>query len=233
MLRDNAANMVKAMREASLPSLGCFAHSLQLVVEDGVLSQCAVTDVLATCRTIVGHFKHSSVAYSRLCSIQEHLEVPQHRLQQDVRGRWNSSLYMVKSVIEQKMSLAAYATETGIVTLSPTQLDLTEKIVAALSPVEEPTKSISADCASVSVIIPFIKMLSKTLQKHHNDSGVRTMKNEILCSLNRRSCDIGDNQHLVLASLLDPQYKNRFLDGAEQQAKAKELMLEEIRETSD
>ena len=163
VLRDIAANMAKAMREASLPSLGCFAHSLQLVVEDGVLSQRAVTDVLATCRTIVGHFKHSSVAYGRLRSIQERLGVPQHRLQQDVCTRWNSSLYMVKSVIEQKMPLAAYATETGIVTLSPTQLDLAEKIVAALSPIEELTKSISADCASVSLVIPFVKMLSKTL----------------------------------------------------------------------
>ena len=92
MLRDNAANMIKAMREASLSLLGCFAHSLQLVLEDGVLSQRAVTDVLATCRTIIGHFKDPSVAYSRLHSIQEHLEVSQHRLQQDVRTRWNSSL---------------------------------------------------------------------------------------------------------------------------------------------
>ena len=136
---------------------------------------------------------------------------------------------MIKSVIEQKMSLAAYVTETGIVTLSPTQLDLAEKIVAALSPIEELTKSISAHCASVSLVIPFIKMLSKTLQKHHNDSGVRTMKSEMLCSLNRRFCDIGDNQHLVLASLLDPCFKNRFFDSLEQQARAKEMMLEEVR----
>ena len=71
---------------------------------------------------------------------------------------------MVKSMIEQKMSLAAYAIETGIVTLSSTKLDLTEKIIAALSPLEELTKSVSADCASVSLIIPFVKMLSKTLQ---------------------------------------------------------------------
>ena len=78
----------------------------------------------------------------------------------------------------------------------------------------------------VSLVIPFVKMLSKTLQKHHNDSGVRTMKSEIL---NRRFCDIGDNQHLVLASLLDPRFKNRFFDGAEQQARAKEMMLEEVR----
>ena len=137
--------------------------------------------------------------------------------------------YMVKSVIEQKMSLAAYATETGIVTLSPTQLDLAEKIVVALSPIEELTKSNSADCASVSLVIPFVKMLSKTLQKHHNDSGVRTMKNEMLRSLKQRFSDIRDKQHLVLASLLDPRFKNRFFDGAEQQAKAKEIMLEEVR----
>ena len=100
VLRDKAANMVKAMQEASLPSFGCFAHSLQLVVEDGVLSQRAVIDVLATCRKIVGHFKHSTIAYSRLCSIQQCLDIPQHHLQQDIQTRWNSSLYMVQSVIE-------------------------------------------------------------------------------------------------------------------------------------
>ena len=127
----------------------------------GVLSQRAVIDVLATCRTIVGHFKYSSVAYGCLCSIQECLGVPQHRLQQDVRTRWNSSFYMVKYVIEQKMSLAAYAIESGIVTLSPTQLDLAEKIVAVLSPIEELIKSISADCASVSLVIQFVKCYLK------------------------------------------------------------------------
>ena len=164
VLWDNAANMAKAMREASLPSLGCFAYSLQFVVEDGVLSQRAVIDVLATCRTIFGHFKHSSVAYGHLCSIHECLRVTQHHLQQYLHTTWNSSLYMVNPVIEQKMSLAAYATETGIVTLSPTQMDLAEKIVAVFSLIEELTKSISADCVSVSLVIPFLKMLSKTMQ---------------------------------------------------------------------
>ena len=110
----------------ALPLLGCFAYSLQLV-ENGVLSQRAVIDVLASCRTIFGHFKHSSVAYGCLCSIHECLGVSQHRLQQDLHTRWNSSLYMVNPVIEQKMLLAAYATETGIVTLSLTQMDLAEK----------------------------------------------------------------------------------------------------------
>lgn len=87
VLRDNAANMAKAMREALLPSFGCFTHSLQLVIEDRVLSQRAVIDVFTTCRKIVGHFKHSTVAYNRLRSIQEGLDIPQHHLQQDIRTR--------------------------------------------------------------------------------------------------------------------------------------------------
>ena len=73
-------------------------------VEDDLLLQHAVIDAFTTCRTIVGLFKHSSVAYGHLRSIQEHLRVPQHRLQQDVCIRWKSTLYMVKSVIIQKMS---------------------------------------------------------------------------------------------------------------------------------
>ena len=39
VLRDNAANLAKAKRDASLTSLGCFAYTLQLVVHNGVLSQ--------------------------------------------------------------------------------------------------------------------------------------------------------------------------------------------------
>ena len=196
------------------------------------MSQRAVMDVLAVCRSIVGPFRHSTLAYSHLSSIQERLGLPKHHLQQDVRTRWNSTLYMVKSVVEQKMALAAYASETGIVTLSPTQLDLVDKIISSLSAIEELTKSTSADCASVSLIIPFIKMLSKTLQKHHEDSGVRTMNREMLRSLEQRFCDIEENQHLLLASLLDPRFKDRFFNGPEQRQKAKEMLLEELEKVS-
>ena len=66
VIRDNGSNMVKAITEACLPSFGCFAHSLQLVVNDGVLSQHGVRDFLAICRSIVGHFKHSSMACHKL-----------------------------------------------------------------------------------------------------------------------------------------------------------------------
>ena len=37
IIRDNAS-MVKAMREAAYPDLGCFAHTLQLIIHNGVLT---------------------------------------------------------------------------------------------------------------------------------------------------------------------------------------------------
>ena len=83
ILCDNGSNMVRAMKDACLPSLGCFAQTLQLVVHEGVLSQRAVIDILAICRKIVGHFKHSSLAYSRLREIQNNLSLSPHHLKQD------------------------------------------------------------------------------------------------------------------------------------------------------
>ena len=70
-------------------------------------------------------------------------------------------------------------------------------VVAALSPVEEITKSVSANASSVSAIIPFICMLQRSLEKHHDDSGVQTMKYEMLKSLKQRYADAECNEILT------------------------------------
>jgi len=83
---------------------------------------------------------------------------------------------MLQSIIEQKMALAAYSTEYNITQLSSQQLSLVSKAVAALSPVEEITKAISSNAASISAIIPFIRMLERSLEKLHDDRGVHSMR---------------------------------------------------------
>ena len=227
---DNASNMVKAMKDAAYPDLGCFAHTLQLIIHDGVLTQQAVIDALAICRKIIGHFKHSPLAYSRLKEIQQSLGLPQHHLKQDEPTRWNSTLYMLQSITEQKMALAAYSAEHDIPHLTPHQWDLIDKIVAVLDPVEEITRSISTEVASVSLIIPFIRAFRRTLENHDNDRGIRTMKSEMLTSLNRRYGDVESNESLVLATLLDPRFKDKFFSGAHEKTNAKELLDNKVAE---
>lgn len=212
MIRDNAANMVKAMKDGNYQSIGCFTHTLQLIVHDGVLSQRVVIDTVATCRRIVGHFKRSPLAYTHLKEIQEKLKIPVHRLKQDEPTRWNSTLYMLQVIVEQKVAIAAYATEYGgIPQLTPNQLDIASKVVAVLGSVEEITKSISTEEASVSLIIPFVQALRLTLKKNTDDDrGVLTMKDEMLQSLDKRYEDIEEYEELVIASTLDPRFKNKF-----------------------
>ena len=81
-----------------------------------------------------------------------------------------------------KMALAAYATEYDSINMLTThQLELVRKIIVVLKPVEEITKLISTDAASV--LIPLLRALEKPLTKHHDDSGIQTMKFKILSLL--------------------------------------------------
>ena len=211
---------------------GCFAHTLQLVIHDGILSQRYVQDILAKCRRIVGHFKHSQLAFSRLKDIQATLGIPHLRFKQDVVTRWNSTLYMLQSIIAQKMALAAYNTENDdIPQLSAHQLEIIDKVIAVLKPVEDITQSISSEAASISIIIPFVKALRRSWEDSSDDRGVQTMKKEMLTSLNRRFSDIENNETLALATLLDPCFKDKFFSSIVEREDAKLLLIAKVDET--
>ena len=226
--------MIRAMKDASYEHLGCMAHTLQLIVHDGVLSQRAVQNLTAICRSIVGHFKRSALAYDYLRTIQSNLHLPQHRLKQDVSTRWNSTLYMLQVIIEQKMALAAYSTEhSDTPQLTTTQLDLAGKVVNVLTSIEEITKSICTDAASVSLIIPFVRALRLTLEKHDNDSGVHMMKAEMLASLNRRYAGIEKSELLVIATILDPRFKDKFFTSSTDRVNAMDLIKSKISESDN
>ena len=54
-----------AMKDGSFSDLSCFAHTLQLIVHDGVLSQKIVIDTVVSACHIVSHFKCSPLAYGQ------------------------------------------------------------------------------------------------------------------------------------------------------------------------
>ena len=90
------------------------------------------------------------------------------------------------------------------------------------------TKSISADAASISVVLPFVRILSKTFGEYHDDHGVRTMKREMNASLERRFSDAEGNENLLIATILDPRFKEKFFTGATIVEKVKSLVCEKI-----
>lgn len=71
---------------------------------------------------------------------------------------------------EQKMALAAYATEHGGITmLNSHQLEIVQKLISLLKPIEEFTKMISTNSACISAVIPLVRILERMLNKHDDD----------------------------------------------------------------
>ena len=63
VVRDNARNMEKGLKDASIPSLRCYVHTVQLVMNYGLKAQQSVTDIISNCRKIVGYLRHFYVAH--------------------------------------------------------------------------------------------------------------------------------------------------------------------------
>ncbi|XP_016392202.1 zinc finger BED domain-containing protein 4-like isoform X1 [Sinocyclocheilus rhinocerous] len=184
--------MKKAMRDMGVPSVGCVAHSCQLCVHEGLLSQRSVTETLANARKIVGHFKHSPLAYSRLEDIQMDLNMDIKRLQQDVQTRWNSSLYMLQSLLQQKRALSVFAAERTLpATLTAHQWELMNKTADVLSPFEELTRDVSRETATAADVIPAITVLRRVLSREDDDDqGIKTMKRTLLEAVEKRFADV-------------------------------------------
>lgn len=228
LLRDSGANMIKATRVADIDSISCVAHTMQLVINDSIMSQRAVKDVLAISRSIVGKFRHSVLAQERLSSLQESLGVPKKKLVQDVQTRWNATLAMFKSLVEQKQVLGAYATEYELPNLSANQWMLINHIIDTLAPFEDARKEVSDSQTSISVVLPMLSMLRRLLDRKHTMSeGIMTMRKEMLTSLNKRFECTKENRKIVLATILDPRFKNLAFDDAELAATAKQWLQEE------
>lgn len=202
IVRNNAANMKKAKRDMAVPSVGCVAHSCQLCVHEGLLSQHSVSDTLANARMILGHFKHSPLAYSRLEDIQMDLKMDVKRLQQDVQTRWNRSLYMLQSLLQQKRALSVFAAERTLPAALPAhQWELMNKTAEVLCPFQE--------TATAADVIPAITVLRRGLSREDDeDQGVKTMKRTLMEAVEKRFADAETQPLYYIATLLDPRYKD-------------------------
>ena len=201
VVRNNARNMAKATAEFGVPSLPCMAHTLQLAVNGGALSQRSIADALAVGRRVVGHFKHSPLACSRFEDIQKELNMPVKKLQQDVSTRWNSTYYMMQSLVEQKRALSAYAADYELpTTLTASHWGIMEKMITLLEPFEQLTRDISAAEATAADVIPGVVSLTRLLADKKEEA--RNMLLKVVDEM--ASVDNVQREHAAGASADDP-----------------------------
>lgn len=88
-------------------SVSCFAHTLQLAVNAALKSE-DVERLISKASSIVRHFKHSTYASKTLLDKQKELNLPQHKLIQTCKTRWNSTYAMLNVLFEQKKAIIAF-----------------------------------------------------------------------------------------------------------------------------
>jgi len=224
LVRDGASNVALGSNLVGITSI--------LVIHDAILSERAVSDMLAKIRRIVTHFNHSSLACTELKNLQKQDGSQPLLPVQDVSTCWNSTYLMCERAYKLKRPLQLYLAEhDGLPKFAANDWLLLERLLLILKPFFELTKQLSTENASVSRIIPDVQMLDAFLGKAGNDRGVQTTQQELQNALQSRFLQnydcIFQQKPIVIATALDPRFKLVFIP-ATMRMSVKTSLLEEL-----
>ncbi|XP_049813602.1 E3 SUMO-protein ligase ZBED1-like [Schistocerca nitens] len=230
VVSDNAANIVGAIRLTAWKHIPCFAHTLNLIVQNGLPH---IQPILNKVKKIVEFFKRSSQACTKLKKMQEQLKEPVLTLKQDTVTRWNSTYDMLRRIIEVKNSLMT------VITLNyPDLPNLTAEDISSVTQACDLLK-VFKDCTeemSSENVVTASKdiLLSRSLKKWccrfvnnteiHVD--VQQMAEKLAEDLKRRFRNIEENSIFAEATALDPRFK---LHGFSDKNSAEKVKLNLIR----
>ncbi|KAK6175202.1 hypothetical protein SNE40_013713 [Patella caerulea] len=209
VVSDKASNMKAAAR--LLPEnfyyLNCFAHTLQLVINDSIKKFPGTQNVIAKCKNITNHFSHSSQATHKLKEMQKTMGVPQQR----------EPLSAILTSIPKVTNLSAYEWKTA------------SEYVEALKPLENATTMLSSSTYStISMIIPVLNTLIEQLQVCKLDSFGAVIINNI----KTRWPNFETNRLYCLTTCIDPRFKLHAFSNWEFQVAAETLLTEELIKTT-
>ncbi|XDV25419.1 hypothetical protein PO909_029340 [Leuciscus waleckii] len=213
IVTDNGRNMIVAGAEAQFsPHITCFAHTLNLASQKG-LGVDRASRLLGKVRKIVGYFHRSPIASHALQEKQTLMDLPKHKLIQDIMTRWNSSFEMLERFSEQQPAIMATLMSKDLrkgvteYTLSESDIANMDDIVQLMGPVKMATTVMcEEDQPTLSVIAPLQAKLLKHLQPCEDDSTlVAEIKRVMTNDLSTRYR--GTQDALNIASALDPRFK--------------------------
>lgn len=232
MVTDNAASMIKTAEILSIQHVPCFAHSLNLTVQD-----CFKVDLfailLSKTKAIVTFFRSSTLASDTLRAIQRRNNKTELKLLQEVVTRWNSSYYMLRRISNVRTELAIAINEC---TRAPTPLTAEnfkaiDEILQLLEPFEIATTTISGEnYVTSSLIIPLSRGITAKLISFETQLTIvegRDVLKSLINSVNKRLKPYNTKSVIMLGTLLDPQFKKNGFRSAQEANNAVQLLQKE------
>lgn len=246
-VHDNASNVVSA--NATLlewESVPCFAHTLQLAINDG-FKAASMSRLVGACSRLVAHFHHSSVATNALKEKQRQQNLPEHKLIQCCRTRWNSVCDMFARMQEQRWAVTATLSDRNVTKLTEARtLELTDEhwqTMEHMLPVLHTLKcATTALCSESYVCISMVYPVTSTLLDKHlkTEDGelakVAEFKTTVAESLRKRMAPADSDRAgrlALIATALDPRHKHlSFLNPVVRES-VKENLADHFRALAD
>ncbi|KAG0416688.1 hypothetical protein HPB47_006225 [Ixodes persulcatus] len=168
VVTDNARNFVSAVARSPWLGLQCFAHMLQLCINDAKKEVAIFSQVCAKARCIVRHYKRSARARGRLIEIQKDMHMNALEVVQDNPTRWNREYSMMERLVKLRAPISAELPESDFVeNLSTKEWKLMAAVVKVLQPLQQATAELSADrYPTLSQVIPLLHCTHVVLQEH-------------------------------------------------------------------
>uniref|UniRef100_A0A914I362 HAT C-terminal dimerisation domain-containing protein n=1 Tax=Globodera rostochiensis TaxID=31243 RepID=A0A914I362_GLORO len=203
--------MISATDELNVENFDCFCHKLNLALSDGLehrtKSVPEIKKEIQMCRELVGFYNRSKNFQNVLRRQQDLIDAPKTGLIQDVITRWNSTLYMVDRIIQQQRALSL--AQIDFPELKLPNFELLKNLSAVLAPFDKFTKQLSNRDESISSVLPIYRCLLTMLNEKCTDSDpMKLFKKIVVNGLKTRMAKYECKRFLVIATLIDPRYKN-------------------------
>ncbi|XP_072938838.1 E3 SUMO-protein ligase ZBED1-like [Epargyreus clarus] len=234
VVTDNVTNMIKMCSLLELRHMPCFAHMLNLLVQQS-LNLPELADLTKKCKDIAKFFHKSNVGHEALKreQLDRNPDKLPLKLIQEVPTRWNSYYYMFKRILELSDYLAVVQRRLP---QAPALINLEEEnilrdVVALLDIFEQATKMISADqYPTSSLIIPIIHGLYHNLAEIRpnikSDVGL-ALFSKLKDNMSHRLLEYEKRTVCKIATFLHPVFRDSFRHLENKQA-AKEAVKAEL-----
>ncbi|CAI5450137.1 unnamed protein product [Caenorhabditis angaria] len=210
LIRDGAANAIKAAELMDVPHYDCLAHKINLAVKDGLDVFSELSNIVGKLRTICTLLNKSSVARKEYVNLSELMDIPVLFLKKHIEVRWNSVYAVCERALKVKTQLAL------ILVNHPKWPQMTdgdwETVVCGtelLKPLVDATMLVQHRQTNASAIIPLCSVIISELESSKKyKTATKAMSERMKEELEKYE----KLEYLNFSTLLDPRFKNLFVN---------------------
>jgi hypothetical protein len=187
--------------------MGCSAHIINLMLENSFVDY---LEILQNVKELVTKVRKSPKLFSALNKEAEEDNLVLKKFRTSVKTRWNSQLYMIQSVLDNKEVLINTVTELKTI-VEKIDIEKLKELKEILEPFEDCIKFLSSSkFPTIAILFRVIRGMYKHLDDLEKNKKYKQIAINMKKVLKKYYSEL--NNSIIYGSLLNPNLKDRFIN---------------------